>query len=153
MENENVYRQEMMNKYRLAMGDMFRYIPWLEEKSGKKLVQNYNGDNIPMHSVPIPVYDSTLLGFVKDMQRTELLDRNYVYIFSRYSIRTEADELRTIEETEFKDIEAIFGIMAKYVLGGMTRGILWSRGMENGVFLSGLKKIKELLDIWDEPLA
>ena len=153
MENENIYKQEMMNKYRQAMGDMFRYIPWLEEKSGKKLVQSYNGDDLLTSSVPIPVYDSTLLGFVKDMQRTELMDRNYVYVFSRYGIRTEADELRTIEQTEFKDIEAIFGIMAKYVLSGMTKGMLWSKGVENGVFLHSLKKIKELLDIWDKPLA
>ena len=50
-----------------------------------------------------------------------------------------------IEQVEFKDIEIIFAIMAKYVLGGMTKGILWSQAVENGVFFHGLKKIKELL--------
>ncbi len=153
MENENVYRQEMVNKYRDAMKDMFRYIPWLEQKAGSKMVHIYSGDNRPDNSVPIPVYDGTLLGFVKDMQRTGLMDRNYRYVFSRKNITSEKDEIRVIDETEFKEIEVIFGIMAKYVLGGMTKGMLWPSAVENGVFLHGLKRIKELLDIWDEPLA
>ena len=153
MENENIYRQEMITKYRTAMGDLFRYIPWLEQKMGTKMVQNYAGDNSPSGSVPIPVYDSTLLGFVKDMQRTGLMDRNYVYVFTHKGITNEQDEIRVIDETEFQEIEVIFGIMAKYVLGGMTKGLLWSRAVENGVFLHGLQRIKELLDIWDQPLA
>ena len=45
------------------------------------------------------------------------------------------------------------GIMAKYVLGGMTKGKLWSEAVENGVFLQALLKIKELLEVWDKPLA
>ena len=37
MESENIYRQELVKKYRAAMGNLFRYIPWLEEKSGVKM--------------------------------------------------------------------------------------------------------------------
>ena len=153
MENENVYRQEIIDKYRTAMESLLRYIPWLEQKSGSSMVHTYAGDNSPSNSVPIPVYDSTLLGFVKDMQKTGLMDRNYRYVFSRKGIISEKDEIRVIDETEFKEIEVIFGVMAKYVLGGMTKGMLWPRAVENGVFLHGLKRVKELLDIWDEPLA
>ena len=153
MENENLYRQELLNKYRATMGNLFRYIPWLEEKSGATMVQTYRGDNMPSNSVPIPVYDGTLLGFVKEMQGTGLMNRNYVYSFSRYGIKTVKDELDMIRRTELKEIEVVFDIMAKYVLGGMTRGILWSQAVENGVFLAGLKRIKDLLDVWDEPLA
>lgn len=153
MENENIYRQEMINKYRTVMEDLFRYIPWLEQKAGMKMVQFYTGDNQPGNSVPIPVYDSTLLSFVKDMQRTGLMDRNYVYVYTHKGIKDEKDELKVISEVELKEIEVIFGIMAKYVLGGMTKGMLWSKAVENGVFLNGLKRIKELLEVWDEPLA
>ncbi|MDD6492891.1 MAG: hypothetical protein PUG54_11880 [Firmicutes bacterium] len=153
MENENIYRQEMVKKYRSAMGELFRYIPWFEQKVGMKAMQSYTGDDRPSNSVPIPVYDSTLLGFVKEMQRTGLMDRNYVYVYSQCGIRNEQDELKWIDQTELKDIEIIFGIMAKYVLGGMTKGVLWSKAVENGVFLHGLRRVKELLDIWDQPLA
>lgn len=153
MENDNSYRQETIDKYRTAIGGLFRYIPWLEQKAESRMVQIYAGDNSPSNSFPILVYDSTLLGFVKDMQRTGLMDRNYKYVFARKNIASEEDEIRVIEETELKEIEVIFGIMAKYVLGGMTKGMLWPRAVENGVFLHGLRRVKELLDIWDQPLA
>lgn len=153
MENENLYRRELIEKYRGIMGDLFRYLPWLEERSGEKMVRNYQGSDMPQGSITIPVYDSTLLAFVKDMNATGLMDRNYVYIFSRNKIRTVQDEIRMIDKSELKDIENIFGIMAKYVLGGMTKGVLWSRAVENGVFYHGLKRIKELLELWDKPRA
>lgn len=153
MENENLYRRELIDKYRRKMGDLFRYLPWLEERFGEKMVHNYQGADMPQGSITIPVYDSTLLAFVKEMNASGLMDRNYVYIFSRNKIRTEQDELNMIDKSELKDIENIFGIMAKYVLGGMTKGILWSKAVENGVFYHGLKRIKELLDLWDKPLA
>ena len=150
MYSENVYRQEMITKYRQTMGNMFRYIPWLEDKSGTRTVQTYSGDNSPSNSVPIPVYDSTLLAFVKEMQKTGLMNRNYVYVYSRYRIKNVGDELRVIEKIEFKDIEVIFAIMSKYVLGGMTKGILWSQAVENDVFLHALRRIKELLEVRNE---
>lgn len=153
MQSENVYRREMLEKYRAAMKDIFRYIPWFEQKVGTKTVQNYKGDYGPGNSIPIPVYDSTVLAFVKEMQRTGLLDRNYVYTYPRYGIRNAKDELRVIDQVDFKEINVIFAILSKYVLGGMTKGVLWSEAVENGVFYHSLVRIKELLDIWDEPLA
>ena len=153
MENENIYRQELISKYRAAMGNIFHYISWFEEREGAKMVRYYSGDGRQTNSVPIPVYDSTLLAFVKDMQRTGLMDRNYVYVFSRWGIQNEQDELRVIDEVELKDIKVIFDIMAKYVLGGMRKGVLWSQAVENGVFLHGLKRIKVLLELWEKPLA
>lgn len=152
-ENENLFRQELIGKYRSMFEPLFRYIPWLEQKLGMKTAHLYQGDDMPAHSVPVPVYDATLLSFVKDMQRTGLMDRNYVYVYSTREIRTTADELRLIREAQLRDMEDITGIMAKYVLGGMTKGKLWSQAVENGVFYHALLKIKELLDVWDQPLA
>lgn len=153
MEIENTYRQELIKKYRRAVGNIFRYLPWLEEKSGNNMVRHYQGNNMPKKSIVIPVYDSTLLGFVKDMNATGLMDRNYVYTFSRNRIRTEQDELGMISRAELKNIEVIFDIMAKYVLGGMTKAVLWPKGVENGVFYSGVKRLKEILEVWDGPRA
>lgn len=123
------------------------------KKQGTKTSHLYNGDNMPTNSVPVTVYESTLLSFVKDMQRTGFMDRNYVYVYSAKEIRTVADELRLIEETQLRDIEDIIAIMAKYVLGGMTKGNLWTQAVENGIFYHALSKLKELLDVWDQPLA
>ena len=104
-------------------------------------------------SVPIPIYDSTLLAFVKEVQKTGLVDRNYVYVLSNHGIRKPADELPAVQRAEFKDIEVIYAVMAKYVLGGMTRGSMWSQAVENGTFLECLKKLKEVLNVWEHPLA
>ena len=82
-----------------------------------------------------------------------ITDYNYVYALSRNGIRTHEDEMRALDRVEFKDIELIYAIMAKYVLGGMTKGMLWSEAVENGTFLKCLQKLKEVLNVWDAPLA
>lgn len=153
IENENLFRQEMIEKYRSIFENIFQYIPWLTQKQGMKTSHVYQGADMPVGSVPIAVYDGTLLSFVKDMQATGLMDRNYVYVYSRNGIYTAKDELSLIENAELPNIEDVFGIMAKYVLGGMTKGNLWTQAVENGVFLHALLKIKELLEVWDGPLA
>lgn len=153
LESENLFRKELIQKYRVKFEPLFRYIPWLEQKKGAKTSGIYQGDGMPEKSVPVPVYDGTLLSFVKEMQATGLMDRNYVYVISRNNLRSAKDELCRIESAQLKDIEDIAGILAKYILGGMTKGKLWSEGVENGVYLAALLKIKDLLDVWDEPLA
>lgn len=153
VENENLFRQETIQKYRGIMDKLFRYIPWFEQKLGQKTSHLYQGDDMPAASMPIAVYDSTLLAFVKEMQSTGLMNRNYVYVFSRNGLRTVSDELSWIQKAELKNIEDIFGIMAKYVLGGMTKGDMWTQAVENGVFLNALVKIKELLEVYEKPLA
>ena len=152
MENENEYLEELMKKYRDISQSLLRYIPYLEQKKGQKNYQIYQGEQ-NTNSVAIPVYESTLLSFVKEVQRTGLVDRNYVYALSRNGIRTHEDEMRALDRVEFKDIELIYAIMAKYVLGGMTKGMLWSEAVENGTFLKCLQKLKEVLNVWDAPLA
>jgi len=153
VENDNLYRQEIIQKYRVIFEKIFRYIPWLEKKLGQKVSQIYEGDGLAATSMTFSVYDATLLSFVKEMQATGLINRNYVYVFSRNFIRTQQDELDWIKKAELKNIEDIFGIMAKYILGGMTKGNMWTQGVENGVFLNALIKIKELLGVYDRPLA
>jgi len=153
IENANLYRQELIQKYRTVIEPVFRYIPWLTKKQGTQTSYLYQGDDVPVNSVPVPVYDGTLLSFVKDMQATGLMRRNYVYVFSRCNIHSQQDELNYIAGAKLADIEDIFDIMAKYVLGGMTKGRLWSEGVESGVFLQALLKMKEILEVWDKPLA
>lgn len=152
-ENENLYRQEIIEKYRTIFEKIFRYIPWLEQKQGQKTSCLYDGNDIATTSMTFAVYDGTLLSFVKEMQATGLLNRNYVYVFSRNAIHSQQDELQFIENAELRNIEDLFGIMAKYILGGMTKGNLWTQAVENGVFLKSLLKIKNLLEVYDGPLA
>lgn len=153
MDNENIYRYELIEKYRTAMEDKFRYIPWLEQKRGNRVSDIYTGNDSPDRSLPITVYESTLLAFIKEMQATGLMDRNYVYVYSRYGVRTAKDEMNWLVHAELKNIDIIFAVLSKYVLGGMTKGRLWVQAVENGIFLQALIRIKDILDVWDRPLA
>ena len=85
--------------------------------------------------------DSTLMSFIKEVQRTGLLDRNYVYVYSRNRIRTVADELQIIDRCGIMEMDILKGILSKYVMGGMTKGRLWTEAVYNQVFLKVLMKI------------
>lgn len=153
MEKEEIaYRQQVVNEYRPDVEKLARYLPWLESKVGGSVHQNYSGSGIEQNSVTFPVYDSTLMSFVKEAQRTKLMDRNYRYVYSRGKIRTLQDEIRAIERTTIREMDVLKGILSKYVLGGMTKGRMWSEAVESGIFLAVIKQMKENLDFWDRPV-
>ena len=76
---EIAYRQQVVNEYRADVEKLARYLSWLESKKGKSVQQSYSGSGIEEHSISFPVYDGTLMNFVKEAQRTKLMDRNYRY--------------------------------------------------------------------------
>lgn len=153
MDHDNNGGQETVMLYRREIADILRYIPWLQEKEGGTAVKNYENDKLLGHSMTFPVYDSTLLSLVKTLQKTQIMDRNYAYVYSRNQLRTTQDELYFIDHATIRDLTDIGGILSKYVIGGMTKGGLWNEAVEKGVFLHALLKMKDLLDFWDKPLA
>lgn len=153
MEKEEIaYRQQVVNEYRPDVEKLARYLPWLESKVGGSVHQTYSGSGIEENSVTFPVYDSTLMSFIKEAQRTKLMDRNYRYIYSRHRIRTVQDELRAIGRTTIREMDVLKGILSRYVMEGMTKGRVWSEGVEKGIFLQVIKQMKEHLDFWDRPV-
>lgn len=151
MLSENLSRKEIIEKYTQRIEPFFKYIPWLQKESGKKMDSIYSGQGIGEHSMTFPVYDPTLLSFVKQLARSEMMNRNYAYFYSWNQIKTVDDELKFIEKAGLYDIDALEAILSKYVLGGMTKGILWNQGMEYGVFLKILRRFKVVLDYWERP--
>ncbi|MCM1386391.1 MAG: hypothetical protein NC231_03610 [Bacillus sp. (in: Bacteria)] len=153
IEKEDIeYRRQVVQDYKADVERLIRYLPWLEEKAGKDVSSTYSGDGIGEHSIPFPVYDSTLLGFVKEVQRTKLLDRNYRYIYSKHRIVTVEDEWKMIERCDITQMDILKGILSKYIMGGMTKGKMWTEAVENRVFLKVVKKMKENLEFWDKPM-
>lgn len=150
MEQEDIaYRQQIVNEYKPEVERLVRYLPWLESKTGTSVQQTYSASGIGEHSVAFPVYDSTVMNFVKEAQRTHLMDRNYMYVYSRHRIRTLQDELRAIERADIREMDVLKAILSKYVMGGMTKGRMWSEAVEKGIFLYTVKKMKANLDFWD----
>ncbi len=150
---EAAYRQQVVNEYKSDVQKLLRYLPWLEEKVSQNVSENFEGAGITESSISFPVYDGTLMSFVKEVQRTKLLDRNYVYVYSRHQIRTVDDELRIIGRCGITEMDVLKGILSKYVMGGMTKGRLWSDAVRDGIFLNIIKKMKENLEFWDKPMT
>ncbi len=150
---EAAYRQQVVNEYKSDVQKLLRYLPWLEEKVSQNVSENFEGAGITESSISFPVYDGTLMSFVKEVQRTNLLDRNYVYVYSRHQIRTVNDELRVIGRCGITEMDVLKGILSKYIMGGMTKGRLWSDAVRDGIFLNIIKKMKENLEFWDKPMT
>ena len=153
MEKEDIaYRQQVVNTYKSDVEKLIRYLPWLAEKADSSVVETYEGSGIKGHSIPFPVYDGTLMSFIKEVQKTGLIDRNYPYIYSQYRIRTVQDELNAISQADIKEMNVLKGILSKYVLGGMTKGGMWTEAVSNRIFLNVISKMKENLEFWDRPM-
>lgn len=152
-QDDIAYRQQMVSIYKPDVERLIRYLPWLEEKAGRDVSETFEGNGIKGNSITFPVYDGTLMSFIKEVQRTTLLDRNYPYIYSRNRIRTVQDELRAIDRASIKDMDILKGILSKYVLGGMTKGRLWTEAVYNRIFLNIIRKMKGNLEFWDKPMV
>ena len=140
-------RDEIIICYQEDVAKLMKYLSWLQSKSGTVASGLYSGEGIDKTSMAVPVYDSTLLNFIREIKTTDFLNRNYVYTYSRYRIKTAADELRVIEACSLLDITVLGDILSKYVIRGDIKGAVWSEGVQNGVFLAVLLKMKELMEI------
>lgn len=145
--NVKLSRDEIIICYRDDVAKLMKYLSWLQNKSGTVTSGMYSGEGIDKSSMAVPVYDSTLLNFIRDIKTTDFLNRNYVYTYSRYRIKTAADERRVIEACSLQDITVLGDILSKYVIRGDVKGAVWSEGVQNGVFLAVLLKLKELMEI------
>lgn len=143
----------ILTDYRSDIEKLLVYIPWLETKSGASVSRIYTDNNLNDTSVPFPVYDSMLLNFVNEASGTGLMDENYMYAYSAYGVKNVDDEKDAISKAGVKDGALLCGVLSKYVLGGMRKGNMWSQAVTEGIFLLTLKRMKELLEIWDAPLA
>lgn len=149
MSTEMLSNEEIVEYYRKDATKLFRYLSWLESKSGQSVSSIYGGEGIATNSVPFPVYEGTLMNFVKETLNTCFMDRNYVYVYSRYRLKDVKDELRFIQNATVRDMDKLAGILSRYILGGRTKARLWSDGVTMGVYFSVLTKMKELIEYWD----
>lgn len=152
MEQDLEYRQQLLQEYKQTVMPLLRYLPWLEKNRGQTGSTLYQGPDSTEHSLSFPVYDSTLMNFVREASKSKLMERNYRYIYTRSRINTHEDERKMIASAELKDWDNLRGILSKYVLGGMTKGVLWSEAVQENIFYLVLMKMKEIIEYWDKPL-
>jgi hypothetical protein len=146
------YRQQLVEDYKQVLLPLLRYLPWLEKNAGKAASSNYTGSEVTEHSLAFPVYDGTLMNFVKDAAKTSLMDKNYNYVYVRNKIQSHDDERRIIKNAGLNEWNLLCGILSKYVMGGRTKGRLWSEAVQEGIFYLVLDQMKGIIEYWDKPI-
>lgn len=121
------YMRDLSKRYKEALAPFLRYLPWFEEHAGMQTGSEYNGRQDGNSTMSFPVYDSTLLSFVREAGKSSFMNRNYAYIYTRKHMKTPEDERRVIKAATIQEWDVLCGILSKYVLGGMPRHICGPR--------------------------
>ncbi len=152
MEQSTEYLRQLLQEYKKQALPFLRYLPYFEKNAGQAGGTMYQGDASGGNVMRFPVYDGTLMEFVREASRSPLMDRNYSYVYTRNRIRTHEDERRIIQAADLKDWDMLRGILSKYVMGGMTKGALWNEAMRENIFLLVLRQMQKIIEFWDKPL-
>ena len=101
-ELDQKYLQELSRKYKEELTPLLRYLYWLEQNAGNDNSTQYDGGENASRTMSFPIFDSTLLSFVKEADKTSFMDKNYVYVYSRLGLKTPADEKHAIENAKIQ---------------------------------------------------
>ncbi|MBE5876292.1 MAG: hypothetical protein E7290_05340 [Lachnospiraceae bacterium] len=151
-ESDKMTRDEIKAIYEEDVHKLLRYLNWLQKVSGTVTSDIYKGEGIESTSVTFPVYDANLLAFIKEIKGSVFMNKNCVYTYSKYRLRTPADELKLIDRCTMQEVKLIGDILANYAIKGTVKGTVWSEGVKNGIYLAAVLKLKDLLEI-RKPLA
>lgn len=146
------YRQKLIEEYKRTTVPLLKYLPWLEKNAGQQGSTLYQGNGENQNALRFPVYDATLMGFVREAASSPLMYRNYSYVYTRNGIRTHEDERKVIAGAELKDWDLLRGILSRYVLGGRTKAALWSEAVKENIFCLVLERMQKIIEYWDKPL-
>ncbi|MFI3200895.1 MAG: hypothetical protein R3Y54_05100 [Eubacteriales bacterium] len=146
MERKNLSVEEIVQQYKGEVNRLVRYIPWLETKKQNHEQAYYTETDTEEKTLPVPVYDSTLLQLIKEIRNSKYLNKNYSYVYSKYRITSAKDEKKVIAQIGIEDIDHLYAILSRYVIKGMTKGIVWTEGVQEGIYLQVILKMKELIE-------
>lgn len=152
MEQSTEFKQQLMQEYKQNVMPLLKYLPWLEQNSGRNVSTVYDGQSISEHSISFPVYDGTLMNFVREASKSPLMDKNYKYVYTRNHIDGYEAERQMIQKAGWREWDILRGILSRYVLEGRIKGTLWSEGVRENIFCLVLKQMREIIEYWDKPL-
>jgi len=142
---ELTFIQQYIKKYDEDFQKLAPYIAYFEEKAGQAIWHEYDGEQ-GHSSMAFPVYDGTLMSFVRTAQKTVFMDRNYFYAYTKRRIKTPKQEEQALLNATIKDDDLLNAVISKYVTEGMRKTGVWQDAVTRGLFLNALKKHKENLE-------
>lgn len=147
MEQENAAVEEFRREFSDTVNELIVYVPYFKRNKASDVSTSYDG-KYGQSSLKFPVFDGTLMEFIKKAQTTNLIDRNYPYVYSRNHITNHEKEMELINRATIRDTGILKGIFSKYVLEGRTKSTRWAEGVEYGIYLAVIEKLKEILDFY-----
>ena len=141
---ETNMREQIIEEYKDDLTRLLKYLPFLEKRGGKDVQNFYEGDG-EQKVIPVPVYDSTLLAFVKEAQKTKFMYRNYPYVYRRWRMPDPKAERVAMESATLRDMDLFRGIISKYVMEGMRKSTMWTTAVEEKIFVTALSKLRSLI--------
>lgn len=150
--NDVAYMKNKALEYKQELLPLLRYMMYFMERTGEDPSTNYDGTENGNNTLSFPIFDATLLSFVKEASQTSFMDKNYSYIYSWHHIRSAEDERKLIEKATITEWNVLCGILTHYVQGGMSRAYLWRDGVKENIFYLILSKMKEIVEYWDQPI-
>ena len=142
-------RQRILEEYKKTVKPLLTYLPWLEQHSGRESFTVYGSEGIRENSLSFPVYDGTLMRFVKQVGNSSLMDRNYRYVYTRNRLKNHDAEREAIKKATIKDWDILKGILSNYVMGGRVKGNLWSEAVKEDIFYLVLVQMRSIVQQWD----
>ena len=139
--------EDIVSRYKDDVATLTPYMNWLKEHTSQQVAESYSNSELS-RSMPFPVYDSNLLSFVKQAQQTNMINRNYTYVYTRNHIVTYKDELLFISDADIMDMDDLAGILSRYILEGQTKGTVWAEGVYTGVLYQLVYKMDDLIHFW-----
>lgn len=137
-------REQIIEEYKDDLAKLLRYLPFLEKKGGRDVQNFYEGEG-ENKVIPVPVYDSTLLAFVKEARNTKFMNKNYPYIYRRWKMPDPKSERIAMECATIRDMDLFRGIISKYVLEGQRKSVMWTTAVEERIFVTALTRLRALI--------
>ena len=153
MEINKLGINETIELYKSDIVLLLKYIPWFESQNEKHEMTYYKEKRDGVESIPVPVYSGTLLAFINEAKKTKLIDINYRFVYSRYRINNYEDEWRIIESSDILQMNILIAILSKYILQGMTKGVVWTEGVQHQIYYKVLLKMKKIIEFHVEKPA
>ena len=137
-------KEQIVEEYRDDLIKLLKHLPYFESKGKGDSQQYYEGEG--EHTViPVPVYDSTLLAFVKEARATKFMNRNYPYAYRKWRMPNAEAERNAMGSANLMDIDLFRGILSKYVLEGQRKAVMWTAAVEERIFVTALTRLKTLI--------
>ncbi len=135
--------EQIVAEYKGDLDKLLRYLPYFESKGTGEGQKFYDGEG-ENKVIPVPVYDSTLLAFVKEAGETKFMNRNYPYAYRKWRMPDANAERIAMGSATLRDIDLFRGILSRYVLEGRRKSYMWTNGVEERIFYTALSRLETL---------